>query len=120
MAIDITDVAQRLESNGFARGHETKKVVEFKSKTNGKALYFRTERGLPNYIRLVIHPFDDVSPLLIISGVEANKNEFEHGSNMLRFPKKKYKGKDDIHYGRALNIFSLAALTEFSTAFHHL
>lgn len=120
MAITISDVERQLEANGFQRGNGTNKAVEFKSNRNGKILYFRPERGLPNYIRLAMHPTDDITSLLAISGVEANKNEVEHGSNMLRFPKKKYKGKKDIHFGKALNIFSLEALAAFSVAFHSL
>jgi hypothetical protein len=110
-----------MERSGFVRSHETKKVVEYRLSHNGKVFYFRTEIGLPEYIRLVVHPGEEIAELIALSDVVANSpKEFQHGSNMSRFPKKMNEGKDEIHYGRALNVSSLAALADFSSAFHKL
>lgn len=121
MSIDRSEVEKLMDRSGFVRLHETKKVVEYRSSHNGKVLYFRTEIGLPDYIRLVVHPDEEIAELIALRGVAANSpKELQHGSNMSRFPKKMNEGKDEIHYGRALNVSSLAALGNFASAFHKL
>lgn len=121
MAIYRSEVENSMTRNGFLHSHETKKVVEYRSSFNGKVVYFRTEIGLPEYIRLVVHPYDEIAGLVALSGVTVNSpKEFQHGSNMTCFPKKLNKGKTEIHYGRALNVSSLAALSGFASVFHKL
>ncbi|SOD42225.1 hypothetical protein [Nitrosovibrio sp. Nv4] len=121
MSIDRSEVENLIERSGFVRSHETKKVVEYRSSHNGKVFYFRTEIGLPEYIRLVVHPHEEIAGLIALTGVTANSpKEFQHGSNMSRFPKKMNRGKDEIHYGRALNVSSLTALSDLASAFHKL
>jgi len=121
MSIDRSEVENLMQRSGFVRSHETKKIVEYRSSHNGKVLYFRTGIGLPEYIRLVIHPNEEITELIAVDGVAANSpKEFQHGSNMSRFPKKMNKGRDDIHYGRALNLSSLTALSHFASSFHKL
>lgn len=121
MSIQRTDVERVLEASGFERVHSTKKVVEYRSGQNGKIMYFRTEIGLPEYIRIVTHPSEVVGSLLAVSGVSVNSlKEFQHGSNMTTFPRRKNGGEDEIHYGRALNVASLSALSAFAAAFHKL
>ena len=121
MSIDGREVEELLESCGFMRTRTTKKVVEYRSSTNAKTIYFRTEIGIPRYIRIVVNPLDAVMPLLAVPGVTINEsNEFQHGSNMTAFPKQRNDGVDKIHYGRALNIDSMASLAAFASAFHRL
>lgn len=84
-------------------------------------LYFRTGIGLPEYIRLVVHPDEEIAELIALRNVAANSpKEFQHGSNMSCLSKKMNEGKDEIHYGKALDVSSLAALSNFSSAFHKL
>ena len=121
MSIQRSEVEKALEASGFERTHATKKVVEYRCRSNNKIFYFRTEIGLPEYIRIVVHPSDDHSPLAAVPGVSINSpKEFQHGSNMKAFPKRKNEGEDEIHYGRAFNIASLLALTAFARAFNAL
>lgn len=121
MLIERLDVEKTIETREFIRSHTTKKVVEYRSSRNGKTLYFRTELGLPQYIRVVIDPLEDPTPFLTIRGVLVNSpKEFQHGSNMTAFPKRKNRGDDEIHYGRAFNISSLSSFAKFLDAFHLL
>jgi predicted GNAT family acetyltransferase len=121
LTIDRTDVQDSLEHNGFERTHETKKMVEYRSRSNGKYIYFRTEIGLPEYIRFVIHPSEPLSKLTAVTGVTVNSpKEIQHGSNMTQFPKRKNRGVDEIHYGAALNVATASALKPFADAFHRL
>ena len=121
MSIKRDEVEKIIEANHFARTRATKKVVEYRSERSGKVFYFRKDIGLPIYVRIVTHPNQDVSTLLALDGVVQNpQKEFQHGSNMMAFPKEVHEGKEEIHFGRALNIDSLAALTAFSSTFHHI
>lgn len=65
-------------------------------------------------MQIVIHPHLKFEPFLDLPGISCPKpDEFHHGSNMRQFPKHKNHGEDEIHYGRALKIDSLEALTRF-------
>ena len=69
----------------------------------------------------MVHPHEKIAGLTTLAGVTVNcPKELQHGSNMRLFPKKANKGKDEIHYGRALNVSSLTALGDFASAFHRL
>lgn len=115
-----TKIENIFDSNRFQKMRETKKVVEYKSVTNGKYFYFRRDIGLPNYIRVVINPNEVHLNLVNSSDVSVNKTEFQHGSNMLQFPKRINGGEKEIPYGRALNIKSENGLTNFISSFHAL
>jgi hypothetical protein len=112
------DVEQALDTAGLERVRSTKKVIEYRSKNSNRVFYFRTEIGLPGYVRVVIHPEETHCELTSIAGVDVNSpKEFQHGSNMSKFPKRKNDGVDEIHYGRALNIGSMVALERFASVF---
>lgn len=121
MTIDRVEVENFLERNGFERTHQTKKVVEYRSRSNGKHFYFRTEMGLPRYIRLVVDPSLPLAPLTALAGVALNSpKQLQHGSNMTQFPKRKNNGTDEIHYGVALNLSTVSAIEPFADVFHRL
>ena len=121
MSIKSADVEESFEANGFRRTHRTKKVVEYQSITNGKYIYFRTEIGLPEFIRVVVHPEESLTTLTAHGGTIINTpKDLQHGSNMTRFPKRKHTGVDEIHFGKALNVASLLALNTFAKNFHAL
>ena len=118
MSMRSEDVERMLKDSGLERTRSTKKLVEFRSPGTDRFLYFRSEIGLPGYIRVVIHPTEPYEDLTALAGVEVNSpKEYQHGSNMTVFPKRKNKGVDEIHYGRALNIDSLCALERFAKLF---
>ena len=118
MKIEETKIIQLFKSNNFLLSNQTKKLIEFRSSRNNQYIYFRKDIGLPNYIRVVIHPELEYVKLLDISGVEINKNEFQHGSNMKKFPKRINKGECLINYGRAINIDSESSCHKFCEVFH--
>jgi hypothetical protein len=121
MSIERQDVEKVFQQSGLERVRFTKKVVEFRSCRNGQVLYFRTDIGLPNYIRLVVHPTHKHDHLAALEGVRINApKEFQHGSNMTSFPMRRNGGVDEIHYGRAMNVASLEALSRFASAFHEV
>jgi len=110
-----------MEQNGFKKTDEpTKKAVAYRSEKNGKYIYFRPEKSKVGQIRLAIHPGEPVTSFAAIGGVDVNRNEFDHGSNMYRFPKRLNKGINEIHFGIPVKIASIAALTSFADAFHKL
>lgn len=118
MGISREEVQDVLESSGLQKVRQTKKVAEYRSPASGQVLYFRHEIGLPEYVRVVIHPGLPHGRLTAIEGVAVNEpKEFQHGSNMTAFPKRKNQGADEIHYGRALNVSSLEALQRLAVAF---
>ena len=109
MAITLEMAKLTLKAKAFVERSATKKVVEWEK--DGQVLYLRLGQGFPRHADVVVHPDADMSLLLVIPGVEVNKRvTFRHGSNMARFPKRRNKGKNDEHYGRALWVSSVLSL----------
>jgi predicted ATPase len=114
MAMDVDSIRKVFTAQGYTRTRDTKKRDEYQAPVIGHYLYFSKERDLTSSLQIVIHPHLKLEPFLDLSGVSCPKpDEFHHGSNMRQFPKRKNHGEEEIHYGRALKIDSLEALTRF-------
>lgn len=120
MHFHSSKIENMFETNKFQKTKETKKVVEYKSVTNGKYLYFRKDVGLPDYIRVVINPNEVHLDITKSNDISINRTEFQHGSNMTRFPKRINGGEKEIPYGRAINIHSELGMVNFINNFHAL
>ena len=106
------DAHAAFEAAGFSASNTTKKVVEYVSQT-GRVIYLRLGQGFPQHADVVVDPKVASSSLLSIADVTVNPRvEFRFGSNMEAFPKKKNKGTEPEHYGRALQASSKVALLE--------
>ena len=111
MSITLVEAESCIEGNGFTRVSATKKVIGFKSKLTGGTLYLRTDQGFPDHADVAVDPNLDVTTLIAINGVELNaRNPLRHSSNLKEFPTRINGGKNPIHYGRALQVFSGHAL----------
>lgn len=121
MSINQSDVESILDAAGLVRRRSTAKVMEYATAGGRHILYLRKDIGLPGYVRVVVHPNLDIAPFTALPGVALNSpKEFQHGSNMTAFPKRRNEGADEIHYGRALNITSVEALERFAKVFSRL
>ncbi len=95
MTIFIEEAILAVESEGFKRTHETKKVAEHESERSGRIHYLRLEQGFTRHADIVINPEVTLAKLITIPEVgiiEHSKLRF--GSNMKKFPKAMNEGKN--------------------------
>jgi predicted ATPase len=111
MKTAINSIGTTFTKQGYTCTRETAKLDEYQAPTTGQFIYHNKERAT---IQLVIDPGLNLKPFIELSGVSLKGVEkFYHHSNLRQFPKRKNRGKNEVHYGRALEIDSLDALTSF-------
>jgi predicted ATPase len=112
--MNVDSIRKVFTAQGYAHTRDTKKRDEYQAPITGHYLYFSKGRDLTSSLQIVIHPHLKFEPFLDLPGVSCPKpDEFHHGSNMRQFPKRKNRGEEEIHYGRALKIDSPDALARF-------
>jgi hypothetical protein len=119
MAITLSDAEATIESSGFLRGASTSKVIEFKSKNNGRVLYLRVGQGFPKHADIAVHPETDLTSMLGIQDVKAHKNVFRYSSNMSQFPERLNTGQKPENYGKALHVSTVEAMAKLCMAYGH-
>lgn len=117
MSLDRSTVEEQLEANGLVRQSMNSKRVEYVCRANGRVLYFIPGVGLPNYVRLVVHPELNATVLLAVPGVVRSEKALHHGSTLAAFPKRIHNGEAPIPYRQAFNVESVGALAQFVRAF---
>lgn len=119
--MNVNSIRGIFAAQGYIHTHETKKRDEFQAPFCGQFLYLFKERDLTSFMQIVIHPDLKFEPFLSLPAVTFPRPDgFHHGSNMRQFPKRKNRGKNEIHYGKALEIDSLEALARFLQFFKAL
>ncbi len=114
--LDISNITTVFESAGYKEESNTKKVISFKSRS-GQILYVLKGSTHLNKIDLVAHPVIQFEVLQRLVGVDTVGEGYYHNANMNRFPKRKHKGKTEIHYGRKINLSTFSDLPKFLAAF---
>ena len=104
-------------ANGFERTHETKKVVEYRSKQNSRVLYLRLGQGFPKQADVVVHPDTESSSLRSLPEIKEHKNVLRYSSNMRLFPEQINEGKAPENYGKAFHALTVQALAGFCKAY---
>ena len=120
MALDQTDVESTILANGYRKSESNSKRIQYDSITTANTIYFIPGVGLPRMARIVVHPGLNIATLLKIDGITLSEKGLHHGSTLSAFPKKMHTGKDEIHYGQALNAENIHALANMAKAIHHL
>ena len=82
MTITLFDAQKTIEENHFSQSRSTSKIIEYKSKSNGRVLYLRLGQGFPQHADIAVHPEVDVSGFVKIDDVKLHKNVFRYSSNM--------------------------------------
>jgi hypothetical protein len=96
----LEQIKQVLAAQGYRATHETKRALEYQAGRDGQYIYLRPDSGLPNRVRVVVHPKNNVAGLAALPGINwMSSGNYFHGSNMLQFPKRMHKGKNPISYG---------------------
>ena len=118
MPITLEEATRTIKTRAFRLAHGTSKVNEFVSTSNGRVLYLRTDQGFPDHADIAIHPEVEAGLILTIPGVLPNKRvNFRFGSNMPKFPRRLNGGVRPEHFGRALYVYTAAALAAVCRAY---
>jgi hypothetical protein len=118
MTIEREEAHNTLVANGFTQTNSTSKLAEYKSDRNGQVLHIYLKQGFPDHADVIVHPEINLSTLVSIPSVEINKRvAIRFGSNMTCFPKRLNKGQEPEHYGKALYVYTAAALASLCTKY---
>lgn len=111
--LSTNDIARLLESIGCTDKHEVQYAIHYFLPASGQVIYVNKQAG-GNYSGLVIHPrFQAHRPdLLATQGVHSQQT-FNHKSSMVKFPKRRNKGKDETPYGIPFGFDSETAFHSF-------
>lgn len=111
--LSTDDIARLLEAIGSTDKHEVKYAIRYSLPLSGRYIYVNKQAG-NNYSGLVIHPRfqSHRSELLEIDGVHSEQ-KYNHKSSMVKFPKRKNRGKDEISYGIPFGFDSETAFRNF-------
>lgn len=111
MSLDHESMQRSLQSLGCRSIHKIKKVIEYMLPNTKESFYLHKENIYP---QIVIRPALQVflTDLSSIEGVQS-KDPYYHNDDMAKFPKRRNKGKDEVHYGLAFEFDNVLAVEEF-------
>lgn len=98
------------DSMDYQAHHEIDKVVEYSSPRLKRLVYLRKDYAKRGSMRIVMDPSIEIGHLFSLGDVVRPRNEFQYGTNLRRFPKRLHKGKEEIHYGKAVDLRTLDGL----------
>lgn len=107
----MTDLKDIFYQNNYRVTNETPKAVEFESSVGSQVVYL-----LPNKeLSIVLNPN-------VVEGNEELKNKgykLYHSTALRQFPKRRNKGKQEIHYGCSFTFQSGKELNTFLQNFNN-
>jgi hypothetical protein len=103
---------------GFESTHQTKKVAEFRSRTNSRYIYVVKEKLVRNAIHLAVEEQVTTEQSWIPPGVKVGDRY--HLSNMKNFDARLHTGKKPTHFGSSIHIDTLSSLSDLLRQFNEL
>jgi hypothetical protein len=106
---EIKAIVGEITRAGCTLTKETKKVVEFETRS-GQVAYLLKERSALNHIVLIVDPKNALAELRNQAGITAVTDTHRFHAHMGRFPARINKGKDKTPYGWQVFVESNAGL----------